>query len=164
LKRDVSNASLEELCMPGLATTALKTQLATSCGTLVINSKDEILLCHVTGANHWDIPKGMQDPGESTIEAAIRELREETGLTFDEALFEEIGSFDYQKHKRLHLYIVRAPEGLQKLDHLVCTSHFEHHVTGKSTPEMDGFRWATRNEISSLCAPRMAQQLLSMDW
>jgi putative (di)nucleoside polyphosphate hydrolase len=150
--------------MPGLATTALKKAPATSCGTLVINEKTEILLCHVTGADHWDIPKGMQDPGESTIDAAMRELREETGLQFDEALFEEIGSFDYQRHKRLHLYKVHAPVSLDALDHLICTSHFVHHVTGKELPEMDGFRWASRDEIRTLCAPRMAEQLLSLQW
>jgi 8-oxo-dGTP pyrophosphatase MutT (NUDIX family) len=158
------NAPLEGVGMPALATTALQMELATSCGTLVINKRGEILLCHVTGSDHWDIPKGMQDPEESTIEAARRELLEETGLEFDEALFEEIGSFDYQKHKRLHLYKMRAPESLDQLDHLICTSHFSHHVTGKLTPEMDDFRWASRNEISALCAPRMAKQLLSMDW
>jgi putative (di)nucleoside polyphosphate hydrolase len=158
------DAPLEGVGMPALATTALQMELATSCGTLVINKRGEILLCHVTGTDHWDIPKGMQDPEESTIEAARRELLEETGLEFDEALFEEIGSFDYQKRKRLHLYKVRAPESLDQLDHLICTSHFSHHVTGKLTPEMDDFRWASRNEISTLCAPRMAKQLLSMDW
>jgi 8-oxo-dGTP pyrophosphatase MutT (NUDIX family) len=152
----------KELFMPSLATTALEP--ATSCGTLVINNRREILLCHVTGTHHWDIPKGMQDPGESTIEAAIRELREETGLVLDQALFQEIGSFDYQRHKRLHLYTVRAPQSLDKLDHLVCTSHFIHHQTGKPTPEMDGFRWASCHEIRALCAPRMAERLLSLNW
>lgn len=150
--------------MPELATTALHIEPATSCGTLVINDRHEILLCHVTGTTHWDIPKGMQDPGESTIEAAMRELKEETGLVFDPVLFEEIGDFDYQKHKRLHLYKVQAPKTLDSLDHLVCTSHFPHHATGKPTPEMDGFRWASRSEIRELCAPRMAERLLNTDW
>jgi putative (di)nucleoside polyphosphate hydrolase len=148
--------------MPALANTAA--ELATSCGTLVINHRREILLCHVTGTDHWDIPKGIQDPGESTIAAAMRELREETGLEFDRALYEEIGSFDYQRHKRLHLYKVRAPLSLNQLDHLVCTSHFSHHKTGVLTPEMDGFRWASRHEIRALCAPRMTERLLSIDW
>jgi 8-oxo-dGTP pyrophosphatase MutT (NUDIX family) len=138
--------------------------IATSCGTLIINGKGEILLCHVTGTSHWDIPKGLQDPGEHTLDAAMRELREETGLAFHPSLFEEIGSFDYQRTKRLHLYKVRAPENLECLDHLDCTSHFPHHVTGTMTPEMDAYRWATRDEVRTLCAPRMAQQLLSLEW
>lgn len=135
-----------------------------SCGTLIINKRGELLLCHVTGTNHWDIPKGLQDPGETTLQAAIRELREETGLSFSENLFVEIGCFDYRPEKRLHLYKLQAPDEFDSLDHLVCTSHFPHHVTGKPTPEVDGFRWAGRNDIRTLCWPRMAQRLLALDW
>lgn len=135
-----------------------------SCGTLVINKRGELLLCHVTGTNQWDIPKGMQDPGESTFDAAKRELREETGLVFDDELFEEIGCFDYRRDKRLHLYRLVAPSDFDSLGHLICTSHFTHHVTGHSTPEVDGFRWATRKEIRALCWPRMAARLLALDW
>lgn len=138
--------------------------LSTSCGTLVINQRGQILLCHVTGTRNWDIPKGMQDPGESTLQAAMRELVEEAGLAFDSNAFEDLGSFDYRPDKRLHLYKVRAPETLDCLDHLCCTSYFPHHITGKDTPEVDGFRWAARDEVRSLCWPRMAQRLLSMDW
>jgi hypothetical protein len=49
----------------------------------------------------------------------ILELREETGLQFAEALFEEVGDFDYQKHKRLHLYRLSASESLECLGHLI---------------------------------------------
>ena len=36
-----------------------------SCGILVMNEDQELLLCHVTGAWHWDIPKGSTEPGET---------------------------------------------------------------------------------------------------
>ena len=137
---------------------------AISCGTLIINARGEILLCHVTGTNHWDIPKGLLDAGESTLVAAQRELFEETGLTFDISEFEELGRFAYRPNKQLHLYKVMAPMDLDDLDHLVCTSHFPHHVTGKPTPEMDDFRWATREDARILCWPRMAERLLSLPW
>lgn len=150
--------------MPALADPTLRIDIATSCGTLILNKHGQILLCHVTGTRHWDLPKGMRESGESTLHAAQRELREETGLALDGALFEEIGSFAYQKHKRLHLYKVRAPECLDRLERLVCTSYFSHHATGEPTPEMDGFCWASRDEISSLCTLPMAQQLLALDW
>jgi bis(5'-nucleosidyl)-tetraphosphatase len=32
---------------------------------------------------HWDLPKGKLEPGETNIQAAERELKEETGLTAD---------------------------------------------------------------------------------
>jgi len=150
--------------MPALANATLKTKIATSCGTLVFNKRGQLLLCHVTGTNYWDIPKGMQEHDESTFEAAKRELQEETGLVLDDAVFEEIGGFEYQKNKRLHLYQARVPENLDRLGLLICTSYFSHHLTGAPAPEMDGYRWASRDDIRSLCPLPMARQLLSLDW
>jgi putative (di)nucleoside polyphosphate hydrolase len=135
-----------------------------SCGTLVLDSAGRLLLCHVTGTARWDIPKGMQDPGEETLAAAMREMREETGLVFDAARFVDLGRFAYRRDKCLHLYKLEVGDELPDLGHLVCTSYFPHHVHGRPTPEMDGFRWATRNEIARLCWPRMGERLLSMEW
>ena len=138
--------------------------LAVSCGTLIIDSAGRILLCHVTGTSHWDIPKGLQEPGETMLQAAKRELWEETGLEFDEDLFEEIGHFAYRPDKDLHLYRIRLKEDFDSLGHLICRSHFAHHITGKETPEVDGFCWASREEVRTKCWPRMAQRLLALDW
>jgi 8-oxo-dGTP pyrophosphatase MutT (NUDIX family) len=135
-----------------------------SCGTLVVNGRGQLLLCHVTHTAKWDIPKGTQDPGETTLEAAMRELREETSLVFDAGRFVDLGPFAYRRDKRLHLYRVDSGDELARLDHLVCHSYFPHHATGKPTPEMDGFRWATRAQVSELCWPRMAEVLASIEW
>lgn len=138
--------------------------LPVSCGTLVVNGAGQLLLCHVTNTAKWDIPKGMQDPGESTLQAAMRELREEAGIGFDAARFEDLGGFGYRRDKRLHLYLVRAGDELEQLEHLVCTSFFAHPVTGRPTPEADGFRWAGREELTALCWPRMGQLLMTLQW
>jgi putative (di)nucleoside polyphosphate hydrolase len=138
--------------------------LPVSCGTLVVNAAGELLLCHVTDTDHWDIPKGMQDEGEAPLASAMREMREETGLVFDASLFIDLGCFDYRPDKRLHLFRLNAPAGSVELDRLVCESHFPHHRTGKPTPEADGYRWAARAEIATLCWPRMAKRLLALEW
>ena len=138
--------------------------LLVSCGTIVVNRRGEILLCHVTGADCWDLPKGVQEVGESALDAAKRELQEETGLVFNDEMFEEIGCFPFSREKRLHLFRVYAPHELDSLGHLICTSHFTHHVTGEPTPEMDGFCWAARHELAELCAPNLAERLLSLSW
>jgi 8-oxo-dGTP pyrophosphatase MutT (NUDIX family) len=135
-----------------------------SCGVLVVNRRRELLLCHVTHTARWDIPKGMMDPHEDTLEAAMRELREEAGICFAPECFHDLGGFAYRPGKRLHLYRVDAGEELESLDHLVCTSFFAHHATGRQTPEMDGFRWASRADVERLCWPRMAGVLLSLEW
>lgn len=137
---------------------------AVSCGTLVVNPAGELLLCHVTNTAHWDIPKGMQDAGETTLDAAVRELREEAGAAFPLARFIDLGGFDYRRDKRLHLYRVEAGADLVTLDALVCTSFFPHRVTGVPTPETDAFRWAGRDEVARLCWPRMATLLSGLDW
>ena len=139
--------------------------IATSCGTLIVAPDGRLLLCHVTGTAKWDIPKGMQDDGETTLQAAMRELREEAGVTlFEAARFHDLGLFDYRPDKRLHLYRVAAAADLPSLDALHCTSFFPHHATGVDTPEVDGYRWAARGELGRLCWPRMAARLLALDW
>jgi 8-oxo-dGTP pyrophosphatase MutT (NUDIX family) len=138
--------------------------LPVSCGTLLVNPQGQLLLCHVTNTPKWDIPKGMQDPGEDTLTAAMRELREEAGIVFDAARFEDLGSFAYRRDKQLHLYRVPVADELGDLSQLVCTSFFPHPVTGKPTPETDGFRWAGRDQLASLCWPRMGQLLVGLNW
>jgi len=135
-----------------------------SCGTLVVNRQRQLLVCHATHTAHWDIPKGLQDPGEDALAAAMRELQEEAGIGFPPGRFADLGLFDYRPGKRLHLFRVDAGDELPCLDHLVCSSFFAHHASGKPTPEMDGFRWATRAEVATLCWPRMAALLQRLDW
>jgi len=49
-----------------------------SAGGLVLNDKDAILMIH--RFNRWDFPKGNIEKNESTKDAAIREVIEETGI------------------------------------------------------------------------------------
>ena len=50
-----------------------------SCGCIVINEKNEILLVrHNKG--HWGFPKGHIEKGETEVETAIREVKEETNI------------------------------------------------------------------------------------
>lgn len=48
-------------------------------GGVVENAAGEILMMHRRG--WWDLPKGHVEPGETTAQAALREVEEETGLT-----------------------------------------------------------------------------------
>ena len=56
----------------------------TSCGALVVRkngeSYDLVLLRHRFGG-HWSFPKGHVEAGENERQTALREVREETGLT-----------------------------------------------------------------------------------
>ena len=55
-----------------------------------------LLLLH--GSDYWNFPKGKLESGESEIEAAVRELEEETGITKIKIMDEFAFSYDYYFH------------------------------------------------------------------
>jgi len=50
-----------------------------SCGCIVINDKNEVLLVH-HNSGHWDLPKGHVEEGETEVQTAKREVKEETNI------------------------------------------------------------------------------------
>jgi len=54
-------------------------------GIFLINKNNELLIAHPTNAPHdkWSIPKGIIEDNESVIDAATRELFEETNIFLD---------------------------------------------------------------------------------
>jgi len=72
----------------------------TSAGIILFRKKDSkilFLLLHYP-SGHWDFIKGKIEEGESTHETAIREAKEETGITDITFLenFEEWIKYDFQ--------------------------------------------------------------------
>ena len=59
-----------------------------SCGVLVVRGDpiDSYLL--MQHSDRLDLPKGHVDPGESEVQCALRELREETGITEDDIVLD----------------------------------------------------------------------------
>ncbi len=58
---------------------------------------DDVLLVQrgsALGRGRWSLPGGKVDPGETTLEAAHRELLEETGVTA--ALLHHVGDFSVE--------------------------------------------------------------------
>lgn len=51
-----------------------------SAGGIIFNDQGQVIVCHPTGKNYWVFPKGLIKEGEDLKGAALREVKEETGL------------------------------------------------------------------------------------
>src|ERR1035437_4942331 len=90
-----------------------------SCG-LVIIQDNKILLCHPTGSrwqHTYSIPKGHIEDNETSLECAIRETEEETGLKMSvlNIDFDEQETINYHDkngeiYKKIHYFVVRPTE------------------------------------------------------
>jgi 8-oxo-dGTP pyrophosphatase MutT (NUDIX family) len=125
-----------------------------SCGVIILNPDRELLLCHVTGQNHWDLPKGGIDTGESPLQAALRETFEETGLRLGADALVDLGRFGYTAKKDLHLFATQ----MSRIDvsRLRCESHYHDRLSGRHLPEMDGYGWFSFARVRAQCTPKMA--------
>ncbi len=89
-----------------------------SAGAVVFINKGGVikyLLLHYP-AGHWDFSKGHLEEGESDLDAALREVREETGLDVDIIFgFREVIDYVYSKgnvlsHKTVVFFLARAED------------------------------------------------------
>jgi bis(5'-nucleosidyl)-tetraphosphatase len=96
---------------------------------------------------NWDFPKGMVEPGEDPIDAAIREVREETTLddiSFDWGMvFMETGP--YNKGKISRYYVARS-----KQEHVELLVNPEIGI-----PEHQEARWVDVDRARSMVSPRL---------
>jgi ADP-ribose pyrophosphatase YjhB (NUDIX family) len=91
-----------------------------SYGVLVSIRERRLLLGHAKGTRHWDIPKGVGNPGEPPRATPVREAAEETGVRLDAPRLLELGVFAYLPNKSLHLFAVMIDE--VEATGLSCTS------------------------------------------
>jgi 8-oxo-dGTP pyrophosphatase MutT (NUDIX family) len=107
-----------------------------SCG-VIVSDGESVLLGHATRSPRWDIPKGVAERRELPASAAVRELREETGLIVAVAALTDLGTHAYLPGKDLALF-AWAPHSMPDPAQLVCTSRFAL-PDGRLLPEFDRF-------------------------
>ena len=66
-----------------------------SAGGVVLNAKGEVLVVN-QNHNSWSLPKGHIEPGETELEAARREILEESGIS-ELKLIRELGTYERYK-------------------------------------------------------------------
>jgi 8-oxo-dGTP pyrophosphatase MutT (NUDIX family) len=129
----------------------------TSCGLVILNEDGEVLLAHATETTHWDIPKGQPDPGETEIQTALRETREETGLQIDRRQLLDLGLFSYRHDKNLYLFAARLSRAQADIGSCTCVSMFPRRRDGQLIPEMDAYRWVAAQDVATYASASLTR-------
>lgn len=101
----------------------LPTKLQISAGGVAFRKQDgriDVALISVGEENRWQLPKGLVDKGESTEDAALREVREEAGIETE--IMTRIDKVEYwyfwkengqriRYHKFVYFYLLRYKAG-----------------------------------------------------
>lgn len=121
-----------------------------SCGIVLARQSDAGCVTLMLRAyHHWDFPKGIAEEGEEPMQAALRELREETSI--DEVEFEwgdrymETGP--YSRGKTARYYLASTEQESVVLGPSPDTGEPEHHE----------WRWVSFDEAHDLSAPRVRE-------
>jgi len=116
-------------------------------GALFVD-RDRIFLVRKTYGNHWDIPGGYVDRGESPASACEREVREELGL--DRTV----------RRLLIHDWAPNGAEGDKILYIFDCgeLSEDEHHIRLDSV-EIDRAEWVAIADLAGFVIPRLVRRL-----
>ena len=121
-----------------------------SCGVVLARQTDAGWMTLLLRAfHHWDFPKGIRELGEEPMQAAIREVAEETSITelsfnWGDRYFE---TGPYSRGKIARYYIAETSQ-----DKVVMGLSPE---TGE--PEHQEWRWVSFDEAYDLGSPRVRQ-------
>jgi 8-oxo-dGTP pyrophosphatase MutT (NUDIX family) len=87
----------------------------------------------------YDVPKGVQETGESEFEAALRELREETGIN-------EVKVIPLFKKKIEYFYRLGKDNIKKEVTYFLGETNVDDIKVSK---EHDGYEWLTKEEVFS---------------
>lgn len=121
-----------------------------SCGIVPIRAEDaQTLTLMLRAFRHWDFPKGLCEAGEQPLKAAMRELREETGI--DDPSFEWGERFfetgPYSRGKTARYYLARTAQSDVVMGPSPETGRPEHHE----------WRWVSFDEAFDMASPRVRE-------
>ena len=125
-----------------------------SCGIVPVHEGEQgRQLLMLRAWRNWDFPKGLRESGEAPLEAALRELREETGISdvhldWGEAFLE---TGPYSRNKTARYYLARTDR----------TEVVLPVAPGLGRPEHHEFRWVDPATARRLASPRVRTVI---DW
>lgn len=122
---------------------------------IVFNKNKVLLVKHKQASEHindvYGLPAGRLEAGEKEITAAIRELKEETGLRTQEA--------NLIKLNRTYKNTVERKTGIKsfKTTAYICTKYSGELISGEETEPV----WVTLGNLQNLNLIEIAQTIIS---
>ena len=128
-----------------------KKQIRSAGAVVFRRTANGVKLLLLRAYNNWDFPKGLVETGEEQLDAARREVKEETGLTDVEYPFGD----DFKE---------TIPYGSNKIARYYLAETGEHAIelpvsTALGRPEHHEFRWVSFKEAEDLLPPRLTAVL-----
>lgn len=119
---------------------------------ILVKCKDKYVIGHVTGNSHYDIFKGRTEAGESLLQTAIRECREESSLIFSGSEMLYLGTFNYTPKKDLALFLARK-------DDVVAEDLYCEFLLENGDKEMDYYEILSFDDVLSKVGKSMRKVL-----
>ena len=107
-----------------------------SCGAIIFNDKNEVLLIQQNSGN-WGFPKGHMEKGETEVQTAIREIKEETNVDI------EIN----EKYRYEILYLQR--EDMTKTVVYFVAKEINNNEIKLQDIELQNYKWTKPEEVAN---------------
>jgi len=105
-------------------------------GGMITNDAEDLLMIFRKGK--WDLPKGKHDPGESFLENAIRECKEECGI--HDITFQSFLETSYHVYKQNDQWIL-------KKTHWYALHSNDHQLTPQTEENITNIEWVKKNQM-----------------
>ncbi len=129
------------------------------CSRAILQQDNKFLIIRVNDAEYYHLPGGHVEVGETSADALIREIKEETNIEIDLGKLLLINEEFYHKNdKEIHsviFYYLARPKSIVSMENSV---HFEQGHTRVNKHEL---RWVTVDDLASIdLRPAMIKDLL----
>ncbi len=127
-------------------------KLIEAAGGLIVNPKSQWLMIYRLG--RWDLPKGKIDEGETPLQTAVREIKEECNITINPK------HCNFLDHT-FHVYTLKNTPILKKTHWFLCLYKKENDIIIPQTEEnIEKVEWISQekwNELKHLSYPSIVQ-------